>query len=438
MTADADRPGDGDRATRRQFFRVFGRQTVSGAGNVLAGVDALRRTSQEAIGDLVGGDDPRRVPTPVDQPTAGTPVAAHGAAAYRSPYRFAGTTIELLDQGGLPARAAVLGCASASEVASAIRRGLVSGGPVLGQVAAYTLAAVVAGRSSQSDYGLQQALVGAADTLRSARPASRALVIAIERVLARAAVAAEMDPATVADVVLDEADRITAQAAADLARLGQLGSDAVTDAARAAAQAGRLLGVLMHGDQGPLTGGQIGGGVAVLQGLAATGMPAHAWLTEAAPLHEGRRAAWQLAQLDIAHTLVPDTALGWLLANRQLDVAMLRAETVAANGDILAPLGSLAVARQCRDAGIPTVACAPLSALDGGLASGAEAPTELRLPAPNPGTGPRIDPAFDVVPAELLDALLTDEGPLAAPLADSLPAAARARAERLAAGGGAS
>jgi methylthioribose-1-phosphate isomerase len=438
MSADADRPDDGDRASRRQFFRVFGRQTVSGAGNVLAGVEALRRSSQEALGDLVGGaEDPGRPTTPVDAMAPGTPVAAHGAAAYRSPYRFAGTTIEILEQAELPARATVIDCAAASEVASAIRRGLVSGGPVLGQLAAYTLAAVLARNPTRTEYARQQALVGAADTLRSARPGSRSLTVALERVLARATAAAELDPESVAGAVLDEADRIAAEAATDLARLGRLGAEAMRDAAQAAADAGRLLGVLMHGDQGPLTGGQIGAGVAVLQGLAGAGLPAHAWLTEAAPLQEGRRAAWQLSQLEIAHTLVPDTALGWLLAHRRLDVAMLRAEAVAANGDIVAPLGSLVVARECRQAGIAVVACAPLSTYDPAMVSGSDVPTELRLPAPTPGAGPRIDPALDVVPAELLDALLTDEGPLAAPLAEALPPAAQARSERTAADDGA-
>jgi methylthioribose-1-phosphate isomerase len=422
-----------ERASRRQFFRVFGRQTVSSAGNVLAGVEALRRTSQEALDDLVAGDE-QAAARPADlraSPSiSAAPVAAHGAAAYRSPYRYTGSGLEILDQSGLPSRAAVIECTAASEVASAIRQGLLSGGPVLGQVAAYTLAMLLARNPGRNGYARQQALAGAADTLRPARPANRALAVALERVLDRATAAGEDDPDSVDAAVLAEADEIAAEAAADHSRLGQLGAEAMREAAEEAAADGRQVSVLMHGDHGPLTGGQIGPGVAVLQALAGSGWPVHAWLTEAAPLYEGRRAAWQLANLDIACTLVPDTALSWLLANRQIDVLMLRAESVAANGDLVAPLGSLVATRLARAAGVPVTACVPLTLVDPGLASAAGVPTDLRLPAPSPGGLARIDPAFDLVPAGLLDALLTDEGALPPPYPAALAEASRQRESR--------
>jgi methylthioribose-1-phosphate isomerase len=431
MTDADDEAADRERATRRQFFRVFGRQTASSAGSVLAGVEALRRTSQDALGDLISGEEePVRASAPPAEVPSAAASTASGVADYRSPYRFTGSSVEILDQAELPARASIIECLAATEVASAMRRGAMSGGPVLGQVAAYTVAMVLSRNPDSTEYARQQALRGAADTLRAARPANRALTAALQRMLARADAAEASAPQSVGAALLDEADQIAAESAADHARLGQLGAEAMRQAARAAAEQGRLMSVLMHGDQGPLAGGQIGTGTAVIQSLAASGLPVHAWLTEAAPLHEGRRAAWQLGHLDVAHTLVPDTALAWLLRHRRLDVLMLRAETIAANGDLLAPIGSLVAAQLARSAGVPVVACVPLVMLDEGLAAGDAAPSELRLPAPSPGAAPRIDPALDVVPADLLDALLTDEGPLLSPHADALCPAAAAREAR--------
>ncbi|CAN5685017.1 hypothetical protein BH23CHL7_BH23CHL7_15780 [soil metagenome] len=425
---------DSEQATRRQFFRAFSRQTVSSAGSVLAGVEALRQGSQEALGDLLGSDpDPARLTArafdAVVPPTA-------PAAAFRSPYQFGGASLDILDQRGLPETAEMITCSAPSEVASAIRRGLLSGGPVLGQVAAYTLAMVAAAAQAWPAHTVAASLRGAADTLRVARPTSRSLVVALDRLIeAASGPAGQGDGAALSRSLLDVADQIASEAALDHARLGQLAADALRPLADRAAADDRPLGVLMHGDQGPLTGGQIGGGTAVLQSLGASGQPVHAWLTDAAPLFEGQRAAWQFDHLAIPHTLVPDTAVAWLLANRRIDLVLLRAEWLLAAGDVVAPLGSLAAAREARAAGIAVAACAPLALYDAQAADASAVPIEGRMPAPSPvaAHGPRIDPAVDVVPAGLVDLLLTDEDAIMAPSVDSLRSAAAARADRLAA-----
>jgi len=372
-------PGNGtpdrEQATRRQFFRVFGRQTAHSAGSVLAGVEALRRSSRDALDDLLSDEEqPRRGAQAIEAPEP----PAVPPTAFRSPYRFRGQAIELLDQRDLPERAELISCAAASEVASAIRRGLLSGGPVLGQVAAYALAMVAQQVADRPAPAMAVALRGAADTLAVARPTSRALAVALDRVIAHA------------------------------------------ETVVAAAGEGRPLAVLMHADQGPLTGGQVGAGTALLQGLAAAGIPVHAWLTEATPLYEGRRAAWQLGHLAIPHTLVPDTALGWLLEARRIDLLLLRAEWLLASGDVVAPLGSRVAARQAREAGVVVAVCATASIYDRAAVDAAAVPLAGRLPAPQAGHGSRIDPAADIVPAGLVDLLLTDRGALAPPFAEQL------------------
>jgi len=409
---------DREQATRRQFFRVFGRQTAHSAGSVLAGVEALRRSSRDALDDLLSDEEqPRRGAQAIEAPEP--PVVP--PTAFRSPYRFRGQAIELLDQRDLPERAELISCAAASEVASAIRRGLLSGGPVLGQVAAYALAMVAQQVADRPAPAMAVALRGAADTLAVARPTSRALAVALDRVIAHAetVVAADEGPAAAASI-LAEADRIASADAIDLSRLGQAGADALPAPRDAAAGEGRPLAVLMHADQGPLTGGQVGAGTALLQGLAAAGIPVHAWLTEATPLYEGRRAAWQLGHLAIPHTLVPDTALGWLLEARRIDLLLLRAEWLLASGDVVAPLGSRVAARQAREAGVVVAVCATASIYDRAAVDAAAVPLAGRLPAPQAGHGSRIDPAADIVPAGLVDLLLTDRGALAPPFAEQL------------------
>ena len=409
---------DREQATRRQFFRVFGRQTAHSAGGVLAGVEALRRSSRDALDDLLSDEEqPRRGAQAIEAPEP--PVVP--PTAFRSPYRFRGQAIELLDQRDLPERAELISCAAASEVASAIRRGLLSGGPVLGQVAAYALAMVAQQVADRPAPAMAVALRGAADTLAVARPTSRALAVALDRVIAHAetVVAADEGPAAAASRGARRASapawpsRLRSIASAEAMRSASARMDA-------AAGEGRPLAVLMHADQGPLTGGQVGAGTALLQGLAAAGIPVHAWLTEATPLYEGRRAAWQLGHLAIPHTLVPDTALGWLLEARRIDLLLLRAEWLLASGDVVAPLGSRVAARQAREAGVVVAVCATASIYDRAAVDAAAVPLAGRLPAPQAGHGSRIDPAADIVPAGLVDLLLTDRGALAPPFAEQL------------------
>jgi methylthioribose-1-phosphate isomerase len=128
---------------------------------------------------------------------------------------------------------------------------------------------------------------------------------------------------------------------------------------------------------------------------------------------EGARiGAWQLAANDIPHTIVADTAVGWLLHARRVDAILLRADWVCANGDFAAPLGSLSVATLAANVELPVYACAPASVIDPAIDSGDAIPTELRAPVEG-RRGPRLDPAADIVPADLLTGYITGSGVIA-------------------------
>jgi methylthioribose-1-phosphate isomerase len=387
-------------ASRRQFFRVLSQQTVVSAGSLMGAVNELRQTGASAANQLLGLSLP---------PDEATPTTVE--AAFRSPYRLNGNVLLIPDQRGLPDMATVVECRTADAVAAALRTGVAGSGPVLGQIAAYALLLAVAGRADRPAPTRRAALRLAASTLRAARFNQRAVRAALARVEA-------IDAALPDDVPADdhvaalraEAERIATDAAIDHSRLGKVGAELLMDVLDNGGREPAGLALLVHGDGGAMAGGMIGTSFAALNALVAAERPVHAWLTEGAPTMEGARlGAWQLAANDVPHTIVADTAVGWLLGARRMDAVLLRADWVCANGDIAAPIGSLSVARLAADAGVAVYACAPLSVIDPATDSLAAIPVELRAPVEG-RPGPRLDPAADLLPAKLLTAFITSAG----------------------------
>ena len=409
-----DRPAD---PSRRDFFRAFGRQTLQGAGSVLRAADQLRRGSASAATELLGLGlrDPessaarleQRVvasATPAEtrelarQGVTGDTVAAE-APRFRSPYLFNGSSIVMLDQREPPERGATVECREASEVATAIAAGVVGGGPVLAQVAAYALVLAAGASAGRLRPARRAAFQAAANTLRGARPPAHAVAWAVQRMATRWQDSVDIEPAQALVALREEADAIATESATDHALLGRHGADLLSQ------PPDRPLSLLAHGDMGPLAGGLVGTGFAVVQSIASAGREVHVWLTEAAPGGEGRRiAAAELAQADIPHTVIPDTAVAWLLAEQPVDAALLRPDHACANGDTAALLGAHNVAGLAHAAGIPLYACGPTLVIDTDLPDGQAIPRS------------RDRPEVDVVPWGLITAYITERGALRLPL----------------------
>jgi methylthioribose-1-phosphate isomerase len=222
-----------------------------------------------------------------------------------------------------------------------------------------------------------------------------------------AELADDVDAAAHIAALRAEAEAIATEAALDHGRLGQIGARHVESLVDALDSPPQSADLLVHGDGGAMSGGLVGSTFAVLGALQADERRIHVWLTEAAPTMEGARiGAWQLAANDVPHTIVADTAVGWLLNARRVHAVLLRADWVCANGDIAAPVGSFAVARLAADAGVPVYAFAPQSVIDPACDSGALIPAELRARVEG-RAGPRLDPSADVVPAGLITQLVS-------------------------------
>ena len=200
------------------------------------------------------------------------------------------------------------------------------------------------------------------------------------------------------------------------------------------------LRILTHCNTGPLACGQFGTALGVVQVAHAAERPLHVWVDETRPYLQGARlTAWELKQAGVEHTLIPDMAAGALIARGEVDVILVGADRVAANGDTANKIGTYTLAVLAARHNVPFVVCAPLSSVDLETLDGAAIPLENR-----PGSevteirGVRLapegtiaqNPAFDVTPADLISAIVTEEGALRAPFGPALRDAMTRRATR--------
>lgn len=406
-------PSSGQDQTRREFFRTFTRDAVQNAGAVAGAASELRRTSLEAarglldIGSVAAAPvelaDPARAPiaAPIDTPVEAT---------FRSAYLFTDEAIVVLDQRELPGRVITAELREPSDVASAMRSGAITPGPVLGQVAAYGMAMAAAGSIDRTTQSREQVIRAAAGTLRASRGEVHAVRWAIDRMLDRYGQLANADAqgANFASGLKTEADQIATEVTAACAEIGRVWSELLV---------GDQVNVLAVGDAGPLACGMVGMATSGLRSVIDSGKRVHVWVTEGAPTGEGSRiTALQLTQLDVPHTVVPDSAVAWLFANRKLEAVVLRGDTVAAYGETAATLGSLAVAQLASDAGVPVHVLAPECSWDRKKSNLAELVLDLRSAAElGSASRARLTPPFDIVPAREVSAFISERGVLRPP-----------------------
>ncbi len=306
-----------------------------------------------------------------------------------------------LDQTALPESESWLALRTGAEVAAAIRRLAIRGAPLIGVAAAYGLALDVSADPSDA------ALARSAAALADARPTAANLAWAVERVRAAAAAASIEARAAAAHA---EARAIHADERAASDALAAAGADLLAGARR----------VMTHCNSGALAAPGRGTGLAVIAELAARGELQSVIATETRPLLQGARlTVYELSRLGIPHQLVVDGAAPGLIARGLVDAVVVGCDRVAANGDVANKVGTYPLALAARVAGIPFVVVGPTSTIDFGCPSGAAIEIEERDPgevssvAGQPITVPGtecLNPAFDLTPAELVSALVTERG----------------------------
>jgi methylthioribose-1-phosphate isomerase len=310
-----------------------------------------------------------------------------------TPLRWEGDELCVLDQRRLPQEEVWVRCRGAAEVADCIRSMAVRGAPAIGLAAAYGVA--LAARAGEDPEV-------AAVLLRGTRPTAVNLAWAV-------------DQAAVADDPLALAMRLHREQRAADRRMSELGAERFEEGDRA----------LTHCNTGPLATGGFGTAGGVLRAAWERGRLARVWVDETRPRLQGARlTAWELRKVGIPFRVIADSAAGGLMARGLVDRVVVGADRIAANGDVANKVGTYPVAVLAARHRVPFYVAAPLSTIDFATPRGDEITIEERDPAEVSADGDGFNPAFDVTPAELVTAVITEAGILEPPYERSL---ARAR-----------
>ncbi|MGW4714749.1 S-methyl-5-thioribose-1-phosphate isomerase [Nocardia sp. NPDC004260] len=315
-------------------------------------------------------------------------------------------TLVTIDQRGLPHEVRELRLSTVDQVIDAIKTLAIRGAPAIGiagafgvvlATAAHTVGGVVDETAAQAE----------ADRLAAARPTAVNLAWAVRRVRAKVGRGADAVLAETLDMLAEDGrgNRAAATNAADLVQ--RLCPD-------------RPLRVLTHCNTGRLATSAFGTAIGTLRVLSERGAIEQVLVDETRPLLQGARlTTWELAEAGIPHRLTIDSAAAWAMATGQVDCVLVGADRVTANGDVANKIGTYGLALAARHHGIPFVVVAPESTRDLAMATGREIVVEERAAAEVTGFGgvatapahTRVfNPAFDVTPADLVTAVVTEEG----------------------------
>ena len=332
-----------------------------------------------------------------------------------SPVRWDGERLVLLDQTRLPTEEIDRACASWQEVAEAIKTLVVRGAPAIGVAAAFGVA-LAARQSAAGDWDgfvadLERAIAG----LGATRPTAVNLFWALDRMRRCAAAHRDLPLDRVKELLLEEAGVILEEDIAANRAMGAHGAALVP-------QGGR---VLTHCNAGALATAGYGTALGVVRAAHEQKKLAFVWVDETRPVMQGSRlTAWEMAKEGIPHRLIADVAAGTAMRQGLVDLVVTGADRIARNGDTANKIGTYGVAVLARHHGIPFYVAAPWSTIDSAIDSGAAIAIEERDPAEvrgvagrqtAPSDSPIWNPAFDVTPAELITAIITERGVYRAP-----------------------
>jgi methylthioribose-1-phosphate isomerase len=328
--------------------------------------------------------------------------------------------LRTVDQTLLPFEWRDITLASAQSCREAIVSMRVRGAPLIGAVGAYGLAFAL--RDDPSDAALASAMAW----LEAARPTAVNLAWALQRVRRRVA---PLERPLRAQAAWQEAERLCDEDARCNFQIGAIGAPLLRAAARAEPSVAQPLRVLTHCNAGRLATIDHGTALAPIYALHASGVPIHVWVDETRPRNQGASlTAWELGRAGVAHTVIADNAGGLLMMRGEVDVAITGCDRVAANGDVANKIGTYLKALAAADNQVPFYVACPLSSLDRSTPDGAAIEIEYRSAREVTHARGRLadggvaevalmdesvralNPGFDITPARLVTALITERG----------------------------
>ncbi|MCX8018340.1 MAG: S-methyl-5-thioribose-1-phosphate isomerase [Rhodocyclaceae bacterium] len=313
-----------------------------------------------------------------------------------------GSAVVILDQTRLPKQTVFVRLATLADAAHAIRTMQVRGAPLIGATAAYGVA-----------LGLQEGrpLAEILETLAATRPTA----VNLHWALARMKAALEKSALAGRQAAAWEEARAIAREDRDAnAAIGRHGLAILQSIAAQTGHQGRIE-VMTHCNAGWLATVAHGTALAPVYAAQEAGLDLHVWVSETRPRNQGWLTCWELAQAGIPYTLIADNAAGLLMMQGKVDVVIVGADRIAANGDSANKIGTYLKALAARAHGVPFYVAAPVSTIDYACPDGAAIPIEERAGAElGAGEVPVANPAFDVTPAALISGIITERGIIAA------------------------
>jgi len=354
----------------------------------------------------------------IDAMSDASPTARSSQEESFSPIRWQQDHLRLLDQTLLPRDEVWLECRTPEAVAEAIRRLSVRGAPAIGVAAAYGLVLGVVSLPPGRDLG--ERFQEVVDLLGSTRPTAVNLRWALEQGQEVFEANVGRDSRSVATALLSWAEKLHSADVAATRRIGANGEPLFMAGDR----------VMTHCNAGALATAGYGTALGVIRASWEAGKVEMVWVDETRPLLQGARlTTWELQRQGIPFRLITDSSAGSLLARGLVDLVVVGADRIAANGDTANKIGTYPLAVLAHRHEVPFYVAAPLSTIDPKTATGADIPIEEREPdevtevfgtriAPEEATAANF--AFDVTPAELVTAIITDAGVLSPPYTEAI------------------
>lgn len=319
--------------------------------------------------------------------------------------------VRLLDQSRLPGAVEFLECGEYRAVADAIRQLKVRGAPAIGVTAAMGVALGAQSVQAPDYQAFARSVVAIADELAATRPTAVNLFWAIERMKRKLESLKEQPIPSLKQALIIEAQQILEEDVALCRAMGRYGAGLIGDGQT----------VLTHCNAGSLATAGYGTALGVIRAAWEQGKKIQVIADETRPVLQGARlTAWELMQDHIPVTLITDNMAGTLMRQGKIHLCIVGADRIAANGDVANKIGTYSVAVLARAHGIPFYVAAPYSTIDLQTASGADIPIEQRSSLevtsihgshPVAPDGVAVyNPAFDVTPAELITAVVTERG----------------------------
>ena len=336
--------------------------------------------------------------------------------------RWINNKLEMIDQRILPASFQYLAYDSAASVAEGIRSMVVRGAPAIGVAAAYGVALEALRQALGERNDFNAGMETGFTVLAQSRPTAVNLFWALKRMRAVWESVQGQDNTAVAQRLLAEAHEILAEDIRINRAMGAFGAELLPDGAR----------VLTHCNAGALATAGWGTALGVFRSAVEAGKKISVIADETRPFLQGARlTAWEMVQERIPVTLITDNMAGFMMSRGEVDAVVVGTDRVASNGDVANKIGTYMVAVLAHRHNIPFYVACPLSTIDMSIASGADIPIEERSADEVKGfrdyrwaaEGVAIrNPSFDVTPAELVTALITEKGVVRQPDRDKLRA----------------